>query len=65
MGCPQSVTGDGTGRLFFVFLKSDGTINGYTEIPADTDLVLHDVGLQLKRLDLLGRSLAAYRDVVR
>lgn len=70
-GCPQSNTGNLAGRFFLMFLSPQGEMEGFTNIPAETDLEGQGGGKNsgprvappLNRVDQFGRSLAGYVDL--
>eukprot|EP01031_Cornospumella_fuschlensis_P036046 gene36046-43714_t len=61
MGCPQSRTPNGRGRIFFVYLNSLGEVVQSTPIPAltDDDTILPYLSL----FDQFGASVAGYNDM--
>lgn len=72
-GCPQSETGTLPGRFFLMFLSTQGSLLGFTEIPGDTDKdgqgggknTGQRIAPELTRVDGFGRSLAGYMDLDR
>lgn len=71
MGCPQGATGNRGGRFFLMFLTSDAELQGFANIPADTDLEGQGGGKNsgprvappLQGSDQFGESLAGYEDL--
>lgn len=59
VGCPQTSTGAGTGRMMLQFLTETGGLGGFTMLPT-----LKDEGIApvLEPLDNFGSSLAAFYD---
>jgi len=60
VGCPQSQSSGGAGRLFFVFFNQLGEVEGYTILPSKTD---HVTNISLHAYEEFGHSLAPYQDV--
>lgn len=62
VGCPSPTTGSGTGKIYLVFERSDGSQQGYREIPSITDTP-RGIGPKLIAKDKFGASLAGYQDL--
>jgi hypothetical protein len=70
-GCPQTNSGTQGGRFFLMLLDTVGALQGFTQIPAETDLEGqgggHNTGPRiappLNRVNGFGQSLAGYMDI--
>lgn len=60
MGCPQSTSSGGSGRIFFIYLNEIGEMAGFTELPAETDA---KTNISLIAYEQFGNSLDGYQDL--
>lgn len=60
VGCPQTDSAADPGRLFFLYLATNGAQQGHTLLPAATD---RGIAPQLQTHEHLGASLAALQDL--
>ena len=63
VGCPQTSSGDKTGRIFLMFLSHEGRQAAYRLLPSETDTPRSiGPGVQFGPTDAVGHSLAAMAD---
>jgi hypothetical protein len=63
VGCPQTNTGDKSGRIFLMFLTHKGRHQAHTKLPGETDTPRGiGPGVQFGLADNVGHSLAAMGD---
>jgi hypothetical protein len=62
IGCPQTDTGDQSGRIFLIFLSHLATMRSFTLLPGETD-VARNIAPVLGPTDHFGYSLAGIQDL--
>jgi hypothetical protein len=61
IGCPQTTSSNGPGRIFFVFLNEDGEKVGWSELPNAGDKIATNISLI--PYEQFGNALEGYQDL--